>query len=124
MNWEIKYLQDYDIAFAKVLNPLSVEDAKQLSIDLRNVASEHDSHKYLIDHRGVDVVMSVSDIQEVPQALREASADFLGKIAILIDPDAPKSERFEIFKNVLAKAWMHFELFSNEQKARDWLKSV
>lgn len=124
MNWEIEYLQEYDIAFAKVLNPLSVEDAKQLSIDLKKAASEHDSHKYLIDHRGVDVVMSVSDIEKVPEALREAGADFLGKIAILVDPDAPKSERFEIFKNVLAKAWMHFELFSDEQKARDWLKSM
>ena len=124
MNWEIEYLQEYDIVFAKVLNPLSLEDVKQVSIDLREAASKHNSHKYLVDYRGVDIIMSVSDIQEIPRALREAGADFLGKIAILMDPNAPKSERFEIFKNVLAKAWMHFELFSDEQKARDWLKSM
>ena len=48
----------------------------------------------------------------------------LGKTALLLDPSTPSSSRFGFLKDVLAKAWMHLELFTDEEEAIAWLKSV
>lgn len=124
MNWKIDYLEGDDIVRIKVLEPTGFEGTKQICMEANEVAREHRSRKYLVDHRGVEMALSVPDINEVPDAFREIGADFEGKTAILLDPGAPGSDKFGFLKDVLAKSWMHFELFTDEDEALAWLKSV
>lgn len=123
-SWKIDYLEEDDIVLVKMLGPVGFEGTTQICIEANAMAREHQSRRYLVDHRGVEMLLSIPDISEVPDAFRAIGADFEGKTAILLDPEVPESDRYAFLKDVLAKAWMHFELFTDEDEAIAWLKSV
>lgn len=123
IKWTMNYLEEDGIVIAELLNPLSLEDTKQFCIELDMLARKHNAHKYFVDHRGVDVTMSVLDIDKIPDMLREIGADFGGRIAILLDASAPKGNLFGFLKNLLHLASMRFELFFDKDEAIAWLKS-
>ncbi len=124
MDWKIDYLKEDGIVYVKMLNPISLEGTIQLCVEANAFAREHQAHRYLIDHRGVDMAMSITDIKNVPYKFKEVGADFTGETAILLDSSSPSRDRFEFLKNVLYLASMHFELFDDKEKAVTWLKSV
>jgi hypothetical protein len=119
----MNYLEEDGIVFAEILNPLSLEGTKQFCIELNETAHKHDAHKYLVDHRGVDVVMTVLEIDKIPGMLREIEADFGGRTAILLDSSAPKGNLFHFLKNLLHLASVRFELFFDRDEAIAWLKA-
>jgi len=123
MEWIIDYHQEYNTVLVKVLSPADFEGIKQLCIEMDLLAREHNTHRYLIDHRGVDVKISVFDLDKVPEMLREIEADFEGKVAILMDTSAPKKNLFNFLKNILILESMDLELFSDKDKAIAWLTS-
>ena len=125
MEWNMDYLEEDSIVYVKLLSPANIERSKQMCLEMDRVAREHNTHKYLIDHRGVGVIMSVLDIDKVPGILKEIEADFEGKIVFLLDSNAPKKNLFKFLKNVLRLISMHVELFYDDKdKAIDWLKSI
>ena len=124
MEWTMDYIEDGDIVHVKMLNPVNLEGTRQLCIEANSLARQHQSHRYLIDHRGIDIVLTILDIDKIPDVFREVEADFNGKTAILLDPNEPKRNLFDFLKNVLRLTSMHFELFSDKVKAIVWLKSV
>ena len=124
MEWTIDYLEEVGIVFIKMLRSIDLEGTTQLCIEANSSAREHQSHRYLVDHRGVDVVLTVLDIDKIPGIFREIGADFEGKTAILLDSSAPKVNLFHFLKNVLSLESMHFELFSDKDEAIAWLRSV
>jgi len=124
MEWTIDYLEEDSIVSVKILSPANIEGIKQLCLEMDSLAREHNTHRYLIDHRGVDVTMSVLEIDKVPGMLKEIEADFEGKIAILTDFSAPKRNLFNFLKNVLTLASMQFELFSDKEEAIAWLNRI
>jgi hypothetical protein len=123
MDWKIDYLEDGNIVHVKMLGPISLEDAKQLCTEGSSVAREHQSSRYLVDHQGVDIILSVSDINKMPEEFRKAGADFSAKTAILLDSSAPGVDRFHLLKSAFARAWKHYALFSDKDEAIAWLKS-
>jgi hypothetical protein len=124
MEWTMDYIEDGDIVHVKMLNPIDLESTKQLCIETSSLARENQSHRYLIDHRGVDIVLTVLDIDKFPDVFREVGVDFNSKTAILLDHNEPKRNLFDFLKNVLLLTSMHFELYSDEDEAIAWLKSV
>ncbi len=124
MEWIIDYLKEDSIVYVKILTPITnVEEIKQICLGMDSLAREHNTHRYIIDHRGVNVSMSVLDIDEVPGILKEIEADFKGKIGILIDYSAPKKNLFKFLKNILNLVSMQMELFYDKDDAIAWLKS-
>jgi len=123
MEWIIDYLEEDSIVLVKILRPVNIEGIRQFSIEMDLLAREHNTHRYLIDHRSVDVTMSVLDIDKVPAMLKEINADFEGKVAILMDPSAPKRNLFNFLKNVLNLVSMKMEIFSDKDEAIAWLTS-
>ena len=124
MNWEIDHIDDGNIMRVKLFGSVDLEQTKQICMELISAAEAHQSRRCLFDHRGVEIVLPVSDIDGLPDALRKFGANFAGKTALLLDPSPQKGERFEFLKDVLAKAWMHLELFTDEDKAIAWLKTI
>jgi hypothetical protein len=122
MEWTIDYLEENGIVSVKILSPANIEGIKQLSLEMDALAKQHNTHKYLIDHRGVDVKMSVFDIDQVPGMLKEINADFSGKIALLLDYSVPKRNLFSFLKNVLNLVSMRLELFYDKDEAIAWFK--
>jgi hypothetical protein len=123
MEWTIEYLEEDSIVYAKILSPADLEGIKQLCIEMDLLAREHNTHRYIIDHRGIDVTISVFDLDKVPDMLREIEADFAGKIVLLMDISAPKRNLFNFLKNILNLESMDLELFSDKDKAIAWLTS-
>jgi hypothetical protein len=124
MEWKMDYIEDGGIVSIKMLKPIGLEGTRQLCIDANKLAREHQSHRYLVDHRGVDIVLAVLDIDKIPGMFKEVGADFEGKTAILLDSSEPKISLFHFLKNVLSLESMQFELFSDKDEAIVWLKSV
>jgi hypothetical protein len=122
MGWIISHLNEDNIVHVKMLRPINLEETKQLCIEANLSARQHQSHKYLIDHRGVDIALSVLDIDKIPDAFKELGADFNGKTAIVLDSSESKVNLFNFLKNVLSLVSMHFELFSDNDKAVGWLQ--
>jgi len=123
MEWTIDYLEEDGIIFAKISSPVNIERIKQLCEEIELLTRKHNSHKYLVDHRGVEIVISVLDIDNVPGILKEIGSNFEGKTAVMVDSSAPKSDLFNFLKNVLSLASMQLELFSDEDKALAWLRA-
>ena len=124
MDWTMDYIEDGDIVYVKILNPISLEGTRQICIEANSLARQHQSHRYLIDHRGIDIILTILDIDKIPGIFKEVEADFDGKTAVLLDPNEPKRNLFSFLKNVLRLTSMHFELFSDKVKAIAWLKTV
>ena len=124
MEWTMEYLENDSIVYVKLLSPANIERTKQMCLEMDQMAREHNTHKYLIDHRGIGVIMSVMDIDKVPGMLKEIEADFEGKIVILLDSHEPKRNLFKFLRNVLRLVSMHVELFyDDKEKAIDWLRA-
>lgn len=123
-DWTIGYIEEGGIVHTKMLNPVKLEGAVQICAEASALARKHQARRYLVDHRGVDVIMSIMDIKKVPEKFKEIGADFTSETAILVDASSPVRDRFEFLRNVLYLASMHFELFEDEEKAVAWLKSV
>jgi len=123
MEWTIEYLEEDSIVSVKILSPADIEGIRELCLEMDKLAREHNTHRYIMDHRGVGVTMSVFDIDAVPGMLKEIEADFEGKIVILMDPSAPKKNLFNFLKNILNLESMQLELFFDKDKAIAWLKS-
>ena len=124
MEWTMEYLENDSIVYVKLLSPANIERTKQMCLEMDQMAREHNTHKYLIDHRGIGVIMSVMDIDKVPGMLKEIEADFEGKIVLLLDSHEPKRNLFKFLKNVLRLVSMRVELFyDDKEKAIDWLKA-
>lgn len=124
MNWKIDHIEKGNIVLVKLLGPVDLEQTKQICMEVISAAEENRSRRCLFDHRGVEIILPVLDIDEIPDALRTFGVNFTGKTAILLDPSPQKSGRFKFLKGVLAKAWIHLEFFIDENEALAWLRSV
>jgi hypothetical protein len=123
MEWNIDYLEKDGIIFVKLLNSIGLEQMEQLFEEVESLTRKHNAYKYLIDHRGVEVVITVLDIDNIPDMLLKIHPDFKGKGAVLLDPSLLKNDLFIFLKNVLVLASMQLELFTDEDEALAWLRA-
>jgi hypothetical protein len=123
MEWNIDYLEKDGIIAVKLLSPIGIEKVKELCEEIVSLRDKHNARKYLVDHRGVEILISVLDIDDIPDMLRKIGSDFKGKTAFLLDSAALKNDLFSFLKNVLVLASMQLELFTDEDEALAWLRA-
>jgi uracil phosphoribosyltransferase len=104
------------------LSPINLESAKQLCIEAMSSAIEHNSHKYLLDHRDVETTMPVLDLEKVPRIMKEVGVDPEGKMVVLVDPSSPNNNLFTFVKNVLNLASVQIKIFYDKDEALTWLR--
>ncbi len=124
MDWTIDYLQEHGIVLVKILNPPKIEDIKLLSQQMQSLAREHNSNKYLVDHREVDTGMYVSDIAKLSGIAKAVGINPKSKIALLAGPSVPQRFKLDFVQNVLALVSLKINFFYDEDEALDWLKSA
>jgi hypothetical protein len=123
MDWTLDYLEKDGIMYVKLLNPLKIEKLKTLLLQIKFMAREYNSHKILVDHRGVETGMSVLELDKVPDEVKEFGADFEDKTAILVDPFSQEKPEFEFVRNVLVLQSFKIKVCSDMDEAVAWLKS-
>ena len=122
MGWTIDYLEEDDVILVKLLSPLTLEGLKPLLQNMTSLAVQHDSHKYLVDHRGVEAAMSVLDLEKVPGIVKDVGVDPKGKVVVLVEPSSPQSTLFTFVKNVLNLALVEIKIFHDKDEALTWLR--
>jgi hypothetical protein len=123
MEWTIDYLEKDNVVYVKLLNPLKLKNLKELLRQLKLKASEYNSHRIIVDQRGVEIGMSVLDLDKVPDVVKDFGGDCQHKTAILVDPFSQERTEYEFVKNVLTLRSFKVKVFSDMDKAVTWLKS-
>lgn len=122
MDWTIEYLEEDEIVFVKTKGALNWEQNKKLCEEVHSVAKKHGTHRYLVDHRGKDITLSVLDIEKIPDMIKKMGAGPEDKIAVLYHHSSPKSSMLVFLANVLFLQSLQLKIFSNEDKAKQWLR--
>jgi len=121
MDWTIEYLEDGKIVFVKTKGALNWEQNKKLCEELHSVAKKHGAHRYLVDHRDKDITLSVLDIDKIPEMIKKIGACPEDRIAVLYH-SGPKSSMLKFLSNVLFLHSLELKIFSDEDKAKEWLQ--
>jgi len=123
MKWTIEYLEDGKIVFVKPAGALTYEESKKLCEEVHALAQKHGAHRYLVDNRGKDIKLSVLEIEKIPDMIKKIGAGPEDRIAVLYHQSSPKILMLEFLGNVLFLRSFRFKIFSDEDKAKMWLKS-
>jgi hypothetical protein len=123
MDWTIDYLEDDKIVFIKTTGPITLEQNKKLCEEARSVAKKNGSHRFLVDHLGKDITLSVLELDSIPDMLKRIGIFREDRVAILYDSASPKTVLLTFLGNVLFLKSLRFRVFSDKDKAVAWLKS-
>ena len=121
MKWTIDYLEEEGVVLIKTSGRTEWDQQKQMCQEAFHFAQEHNAHKYLADHRGLKEGLSVLQIDGMPRMFREIGLVAEDKVAILYGPALEK--KFKFFQSVSNFALLNFQLFTDKDKAMEWLKS-
>jgi hypothetical protein len=120
--WAIDYLKEDGIVFVKPSGPLKLEQIKQLSEKAYSISKEKDSHRILVDNRGIDITLSVLEIDKIPDIIKIIGATPSDKIAILYQASSLKIGLLNFLRNSLYLKSIQMRIFGEPAKAIAWLK--
>jgi hypothetical protein len=123
MDWTIDYLEKERIVSAKVSGIMDWDEKKRFSEELYPSAKEHGMHKILIDFRQVQPKLTILQIDDLPNMLREIGVGPEFKIAAVFDPAAPSAHEFRFFNNLATLLHLRVKQFADPDEALAWLKS-
>ena len=121
MEWTIDYLKENGIVFVKTSGPVTWEETKQLCKEAYSIASSNGSHRFLADHRNMDIKLSVLEFDKIPDMIKEIGATPLDKVAILYHASSPKIVLLNFLRNLLYINAIQMRIFSKPEKAIAWL---
>ena len=84
-------------------------------------AREHNTPKFLADHRNLKPGLTILQIDDMPKRFKEMGLGVESRIAVLYDPSNERD--FKFFKSVANIASLKFRIFTDQNKAMEWLKS-
>ena len=122
MKWTTDYLEEDGIVSIKTSGPITWDEHKKMCEEALSFGRVHKSHKFFADHRNLESRLSVLQIDDLPQMFREIGVKNEDKVAVLYDP-SNYGEDFKFFQSVSNIALLNFRIFTEENKAMDWLKS-
>ncbi len=124
MDWAIDYLEENDIVFVKILNPLKLEVLEPLGKQIQSLAREHNSHKYFVDHQGLDNEIFFSGLDKIADIAKDVGIDPDSKMAVLLGPAIAKRFKLDFIQYVFSLASVQINFFYDKDEAIAWLKSV
>ena len=122
MNYTIEYIEEDGIILVDIISPLSLEEVKAVSEKVKSLTVQHNSHRILIDHLGVDAAMSMEDMEVVPEIVESVGSNPEDKVVVVIKPYASK-RKFRFIKDVLALSSIQIKICYDRDEAVAWLKS-
>lgn len=117
------YRPELDIIETKYQGVVTINEFKDMAAEISRIASEHNCHATLGDYREATVHMSVSEIYELPNALRELMAEHGATIqkfkrAFVTNKDV---RDFLFFETVAANRGQNTRVFQDFEEAVKWL---
>jgi hypothetical protein len=122
MKWKINYIEDGKIVRVRPWGQLYLDDKKRLSEETLAAGRRLRINSFLVDQRQTAFGFSVMDIKCMPTVLSETGFGSEDSISILLKPDSKKPGLLEFLQNVLSLTTLQIKLFTDRQKATDWLR--
>ncbi len=122
MKWEIGYNKAEGILDVTTTGLITWDENRLMTEEVLTAAKQHDTQKVLVDHRKLQSNLTVLQIDDLPQMFRDVGVGSEYRVAILFDPDSPKSSNFKFFENVSIISSLQFKVFSKSDEAVKWLK--
>ena len=96
---------------------------KQLSGEAIAVAPPGAVRKFLSDDRHMVPQLSTVELYELPGILEDLGLRRTDRVAVVYSTSSPKRSDFEFFEDVARNRGFTVQLFTDPEKARDWLNA-
>ncbi|MFZ0035106.1 MAG: hypothetical protein WAK60_08995 [Sedimentisphaerales bacterium] len=123
MERTIDYLEKDGIVSAKVSGVMDWDENKRFAGELCSFAKKHGMYKTLIDFRQMQSKLTILQIDDMPNVLREIGVGPEFKTASVYDPAKSHSHEFEFFNNAATLRHIRVKQFTDPDEALTWLKS-
>ena len=123
MEWTINRLEKDNIICMKTLGPADWDQNKKMCEEAFSLAQKHGSHRFIVDHRKLEHGLSILQIDDIPEMLKQIGVTPQDKVAMLFDPASPISDAVKFFRDAAFLASLQLRIFSDKDKAIAWLKA-
>lgn len=101
---------------------LSTDTIKKLVAVALAHAESHGVSQFLVDHRDVDLVISIVEIYDLPKLFESQGLPRYFRVASLFKPDPQTEQYFNFHESRSASAGFLQCVFTGEEEALDWLR--
>jgi hypothetical protein len=121
MKWTIDYLEKEGIVSARASGPTTIEEHRKFTAEAIECARRHSTHKIFIDFMKMVPDLTVLQIDQMPEILKQAGVKPEYKMAVLFDFSSPLKNNFVFFGNVAALSSLKVKPFADKKSAFEWL---
>jgi hypothetical protein len=121
MEWKIDYLEKDGIVSARASGPTTTEEHRKFTAEAIACAREHNTHKIFIDFLKMAPDLTILQIDELPEILKQAGVTPEDKMAVLFDFSSQLKNNFLFFGNVALIKSLRIKPFADKKSAFEWL---
>lgn len=121
MGWKIDYIEDKKIVSNEQSGVITWNEQKKIGQELFGLAKDKGAKLFLTDHRNLKNSLSILEIDDLPKMLKQTGAKSSHKIAVLYNKSHEK--KYSFFQSAAYLASLNVKVFTDEQKALQWLQS-
>ncbi len=119
MEYELNFLSDKGIVYVKTIGRLTIQKARQFSIEAIKLGHLNNSSKYIIDHSKTDLEQGIYKLHTDGGALEQFGFKKIDKVAVII---SPQNDQNYVNENKSQEArWCDIKYFHNLSEAENWL---
>jgi len=121
MKWKIDYLEKDGIVSARASGPTTTEEHRKFTAEAIACARKHNTHKIFIDFLKMTPDLTVLQIDQLPETLKQAGVTREDKMAVLFDFSSVHKNNFVFFGNVALIKSLRIKPFADKKSALEWL---
>lgn len=122
MSWETKKLKNEDIISTICSGNMNYENMVKMFSECIHAGKKNGITKYLTDNRNITFDLSTIDIYDLPKTFMKQGLELWSRVAVIVSSKSRKNEDFSFFETVSHNMGYNVRLFTNKDKALEWLK--
>jgi hypothetical protein len=122
MKWAVSHLEKDGIVHVNATGNITWNENKKLSEELLAAGRKNKVNLFIVDYQDLSFDLSVLEIDELPNMLRDIGIGPKDRMAILFKPSAAHRSLFSFLRNVLCLKSIPARIFFEPTEAITWLK--
>jgi hypothetical protein len=121
MPWKVEYIADFEIIQCVYIGNVTMDDFKEATKKSFALAKNHQTGKILIDNSKLEIIVSTTEIYELPQFYDNIKLDRRSRWAIILPTVQPALRDVQFFETVCRNRGWSVKAFDNHENAMKWL---
>ena len=121
MPWKVEYDTDFDIIQCVHIGNVTMDDFKAATKEAFFLATKHKTGKILIDNSKLEIIVSTTEIYELPQFYDNIKLDRRSRWAIILPTVQPALRDVQFFETVCRNRGWSVKAFDRRENAMKWL---